>query len=189
MKRANIVKEAKITHLIVSALLFLSGIFLICRPELGAVIIRWLVGANLILCGIARVLGYFSNDLYRLAFQYDFAVGGLSVILGILFLICPEAVLITLLYVLGVYVILDGLLKLQTAFDAKTFGMKKWISLFVCAIVVVVSGVVVLVGSTAWNHTVLVGVALSVDGAENFFNSMSTVRIRAKKKGRFEELL
>ena len=189
MKRANIVKEAKITHLVVSALLFLSGIFLICWPEAGAVIIRWLVGANLILCGIARVLGYFANDLYRLAFQYDFAVGGLSVIMGVLFLICPAEVLKTLLYVLGVYVILDGLLKLQTAFDAKAFGMKKWVSLFVCAIVVVVSGVVVMIGSTAWNHTVLVGVALALDGSENFFNTMATVRIRAKKKGRFEELL
>ena len=67
MKRANIVKEVRLIHVIVSALLFLSGIFLISWPDIGGVAARWLVGANLILTGSARLLGYFANDLYRLA--------------------------------------------------------------------------------------------------------------------------
>lgn len=189
MKRANIVKEVKIIHVVVSALLFLSGIFLIGWPDIGSIAARWLVGANFVLVGAIRVLGYFSNDLYRLAFQYDLAVGGLGAILGVLLFFCPENVLEALPYALGVYIILDGLLKLQTAFDARAFGMKQWIGLLISSAAVSACGIVVLIGSTNYNHIVMVGIALAVDAAENIWNTMATVRLRAKEKGRFEELL
>ena len=189
MKRANIVKEAKIIHLIVSAILLLSGIFLVCFYDIAQPAVRWLIATGLILCGMARVLGYFANDLYRLAFQYDLAAGGLSLIMGVLLLFAPERVFDALPYALGCYVIFDGLLKLQTAFDAKVFGMKKWIGLLITSALVAICGIVVLIGSTQWNRIVLLGVAIAVDGAENFWNTMATVRVRAKKEDRFGELL
>lgn len=189
MKRANIVKEVRIIHVIVSALLFFSGIFLIAWPDIGGIAARWLVGANFVLTGAVRILGYFSNDLYRLAFQYDLAIGGLSAILGVLIFMYPDNVPELLPYVLGTYIILDGLFKLQTAFDARQFGMKKWIGLLISAAAVSVCGIAVLVGATAWDRVILSGVALAVDAAENIWNTMATVRIRAKGKDRFEDLL
>ena len=189
MKRANIVKEARITHVVASALLLLSGRFLLIQPELGSIAARWLVGANFIVIGAARILGYFANDLYRLAFQYDLAMGGLCTILGVLIFICPDSVLESLPFVFGTYVIMDGLLKLQTAFDAKAFGMKTWVGLLVSAALVGVCGIVVLIGSTLWSRMIMMGVALVADGAENIWHTMATVRVRAKKKDRYEDLL
>lgn len=189
MKRANIVKEVRIIHVIVSALLFFSGIFLIAWPDIGGIAARWLVGANLVLTGAVRILGYFSNDLYRLAFQYDLAIGGLSAILGVLIFMYPDNVPELLPYVLGTYIILDGLFKLQTAFDARQFGMKKWVGLLISAAAVSVCGITVLVGATAWDRVILSGIALAVDAAENIWNTMATVRVRAKGKDRFEDLL
>lgn len=190
MKRANIVKEARLTHVITSALLLLSGIFLlIWHRELGAVTIRWLVGANFVVTGVARLMGYFSNDLYRLAFQYDLGMGGLCVILGVLIFISPEKALESLPYVFGTYVIIDGLLKLQTAFDAKAFGMRTWVGLLVSAALVCVCGILVLVGSALWSRMVMIGTALVADGAENIWHTMATVRVRTKSRRRFEDLL
>ena len=190
MKRANIVKEAKVLHVTVSALLLLSGVFLMAWPDVGSTAVRWLVAMNFIVVGAVRMLGYFANDLYRLAFQYDLAVGGLCVILGVLTIVCPPAVLDDVYYALGIYILLDGLLKLQTAFDAKAFGMKQWVGLLISAAAVAVCGVVVLVGgSTVWERVVLVGVAFAVDAAENIWNTMATVRVRARKEDRFGDLL
>ncbi len=189
MKRANIVKEVKIIHVVVSALLLLSGLFLAIWPDFGKLAARWLVGANFVLVGSIRVLGYFSNDLYRLAYQSDFAMGGLTVILGVLIFLYPANVLLLLPYVLGAYIIIDGLLKLQTAMDAKGFGMRKWGGLLSSAIAVTVCGIVALVGAPAWNGMILTGVALAVDAAENIWNTMGTVRVRTKDQPRFEELL
>lgn len=189
MKRANIVKEVRVIHVIVSALLFFSGLFLIVWPDIGGHAARWLVGANFVLVGVVRALGYFANDLYRLAFQYDLAVGGVSAILGVLLFFYPENVPTLLPYVMGTYILFDGLLKLQTAFDARQFGMKKWVGLLSSAIAVVVCGIVVVVGASGWNRVVLTGIALAVDAAENIWNTMATVRVRAKEKDRFEDML
>lgn len=189
MKRANIVKEVKIIHVIVSALLFFSGLFLIVWPGIGGMAARWLVGANFIITGLVRLLGYFANDLYRLAFQYDLSLGGFAAILGVLIFLYPDKVIELLPYVLGTYILLDGLFKLQTAFDAKQFGMKKWVGLLSSSIAVSICGIVVLMGATGWNRVILTGLALAVDAAENIWNTMATVRVRAKEKDRFEDLL
>ena len=74
MKRANIVKEARVIHVVASMLLLLSGVFMLAWKDADDTLIRWLIGAIFVVMGIARILGYFANDLYRLAFQYDMAL-------------------------------------------------------------------------------------------------------------------
>ena len=93
-------------------------------------------------------------------------------------------------YAVGIYVLFDGLFKLQTAFDAKAFGMKHWFGLLISAIVVSLFGILVEIGSTVWEtQQLLVGIALVLDGGENVWNTMGTVRVRAKKEDRFGDLL
>ena len=190
MRRANIVLEVKIIHTIASALMLLIGVFLLIWPEPGRVAVRYLMCGSLALMGAARVLGYFANDLYRLAFQYDLAMGAFCIIFGILIVIHPaESILFVLAYATGIYVLFDGLLKMQTAFDAKEFGLKQWIGLLVSASLVSVCGIIVLIGAVHWNVLTLVAIAAIVDGAENIWNTMGTVRVRTKKENRFEETL
>lgn len=192
MKRANIVKEVRIIHVVASALLFLGGILLLVWPKIGNTAVQVLVGVNFIVTGAARILGYFANDLYRLAFQYDLAMGSFCAIFGVLLIIYPNNFLVVLPLAIGVYAMLDGLLKLQTAFDAKAFGMQQWWGLLTAASIVAVIGVVLLIISaleTTENVITLTGVTLMLDGAENVWNTMGTVRVRAKEKNRFEEEL
>lgn len=186
MRRADIIKEARVVHVTVSVLLLLSGVLILAWPDLTRVAVKWLVGVNLIVTGAARVLGYFANDLYRLAFQYDLAMGPFCVILGVLLLIYPQNVMEIMPLAIGVYVMLDGLLKLQTAFDAKAFGMRNWWGLLTAASLVALFGIVVLVLSVVVPQARLAAVALILDGAENVWNTMGTVRVRAKKANRFE---
>ena len=190
MKRMEIVKEMRVVHLVMSMLMLLAGVFLLAWPDLGTVINRYLIGATFLLLGIARILGYFANDLYRLAFQYDLALGALALILGVLFIISPDNVQMALPYIIGVYVLIDALLKVQTAMDAKEFGMRAWLPLMITALFLTGAAIAILVLQTKFADThVLIPVALMLDGAESFWNTLGTVRIRAKKEGRYEELL
>ena len=84
MKKANIVKEARVVHVVASALIVIAGIMFTAWPNLVELAVRWILGSIFAVMGIARILGYFSNDLYRLAFQYDFALGSFCVIFGVL---------------------------------------------------------------------------------------------------------
>ncbi|MBQ8341505.1 MAG: DUF308 domain-containing protein [Clostridia bacterium] len=189
MKRANIVKEARVIHVIAAVFLVLAGILFVAWSDAGDTVTRWALGGALCVIGAARVLGYFANDLYRLAFQYDLALGLFCIIFAVLSVIRPDSIRNVIPYAVGVYVLMDGLLKLQTAFDAKAFGMKHWVGLLSSSVVVSVFGILVLVGSTMWTPQLLVGIALVLDGAENIWNTMGTVRVRAKKADRFEDLL
>lgn len=190
MKHANILKEVKIIHLVVSALLFLSGILLIAWADIAVYAVRLMVSIGFLVIGAVRILGYFTNDLYRLAFQYDLATGALSAILGILIFIYPDNLMTILPFGVGIYVLLDALLKLQTAFDAKVFGMRQWIGLLISSATVGCGGVILLVIAACWNEpTVLIGMAIALDGAENFWNTMATVRVRAKKEHRYADTL
>lgn len=190
MKRANIVKEARAIHVVASVLLLFAGIVLITWRDAGDTTTRWLLGATFFLMGAARILGYFANDLYRLAFQYDFALGLFCLIFAVLCVIRPDSIRYVIPYAVGIYVLFDGLFKLQTAFDAKAFGMKHWFGLLISAIVVSLFGILVEIGSTVWEtQQLLVGIALVLDGGENVWNTMGTVRVRAKKEDRFGDLL
>ena len=189
MKRADIVKEARVIHVVASALLLLSGVLFIAWSDVGDLMTRLVLGGIFAVMGIARILGYFANDLYRLAFQYDLALGVFCVIFAVLIIIRPDNIRNVIPYAVGMYVLFDGLLKIQTAFDAKAFGMKHWFGLLISSSVVSIFGVLALVGSTMWDPQLLMGIALVLDGGENVWNTMGTVRIRAKKEDRFEDLL
>ncbi|MBE6630829.1 MAG: DUF308 domain-containing protein [Ruminococcaceae bacterium] len=189
MKRLDIVKEARAIHVVSSLLFALAGVFLLVWPEIGTLISRYLIGGCFILFGLARLLGYFSNDLYRLAFQYDLGLGGFCAVFGVLSIISPDNIQMVLPYTIGVYVLIDSLLKLQTAFDAKAFGMKHWYGLLISALLLILSAITLMVMTPKLHVPAFVPVVLILHSAESIWNTLGTVRVRAKKAGRFEELL
>ena len=184
MNKYDIVKQAKIFNLIIYSFMAVVGLFLLLFTGLGIRQEIVIIGALCILVGGAKMLGYFSNDLYRLAFQFDFAAGLFLLIIGILVLIVgnrnPQAISITI----GIYVFLDGLLKLQTALDARKFGVPKWFIMLLTAVLVVLVGIVALLAPYLDEipQFVLLAVSLIVDGLVNIWITAYTVRIRAKKK-------
>ena len=189
MKRANIVKEAKITHVTASALLLVAGVMFMAWADLDKDAVRWILGGVFSLMGAARILGYFANDLYRLAFQYDLALGVFCIIFGVLIVISPARAQIVLPYAIGLYVLLDGLLRMQTALDAKAFGMKHWWGLLISSITLTLAGVALAILSSQLNTYLAIPIVLILDGAESIWNTLGTVRVRTKKEGRYEELL
>lgn len=186
MKQHNtIVRSAKILNVISAGLMFVTGLLLLVIPNLGTTTAqRILLGVLFGLTGGAKIFGYFSNDLYRLAFQVDFAIGIFCEMLTLLIVLMPERVFDALPLLISVYVTLDALLKLQMSFEAKRFGMKSWVALFVTALFLCCVGGFAVASTVAglMRYVATVGIALMVDGLENAWVTAHTVRIRAKKK-------
>ena len=82
MRHIAPIKAAKICAVVVSSLLCLFGILLIVFPDISVSVLGTVFGILLVLFGGIRLFGYFSRDLFRLAFQYDLAFGILMVVLG-----------------------------------------------------------------------------------------------------------
>ena len=119
-------KTAKIGYLVISVLFCVLGIVLIAAPGTSVVWLGRLLGIGMIVFGAIKLVGYFSRDLFRLAFQYDLAFGILLIALGIVTLARPGGAMSFLCIVFGIPVLADGLFKIQISLDAKRFGIEKW---------------------------------------------------------------
>ena len=191
----NIVKQAKTIHIVASAVLLALGVFLlIIRPTM--LLLRILMGSAFLLVGASKIFGYFSNDLYKLAFQFDLAMGILSALVGIVLLVNGNLQPQTASGIAAIYVMAESMFKLQTALDARKFGMRKWVSIFVAAIVVGAVGVFLLLNpleeDVPESGLILMGIAFVLNASQNIWTTAYTVRVKAKKKhveDRYESFL
>ena len=170
---------AKAGYIVMSLVFCGAGALFIAEPELSAVVISRALGAAMIVFGIVKLVGYFSRDLFRLAFQYDLGFGLLLIALGILVLAKPAGVLDFIFIALGIAILTDGLFKVQIAMDAKRFGIPTWWLTLLLAIVTGVVGLALV--SRPWDSarllTVLLGAALLAEGILNLCVAVSTVKI------------
>ena len=176
-----IVKSAKIMHLCSAVIFFVAGLLLALVPDFeGSSVFRnVVVGVAGIIIGATGIYGYFSNDMYRLAFQLDFALGIFNVIFGILLIINPVQVSVLLPMSVSILTLLDGTNKSQMALEGKRFGISKWYWVLISAILEIVAGLVlILLAYNELDVRAWMGVAMGLVGVTNFWTTMYTVRVR-----------
>ena len=179
MRSVAPMKTAKIGYIVMSVLFCVLGVVLLFTPGVSALWIGRLLGIGLILFGAIKLVGYFSRDLFRLAFQYDLAFGLLLMVLGIVTLSHPGDALSFLCVMFGIPVLADGLFKIQIAMDSRQFGIRNWWLVLVLAALTCVVGVVLvfrpMTGVRAL--TALMGLSLLCDGVKNLSVAQCTVKI------------
>ena len=174
----NWLKRAKYVYLILSVLLIAMGLFLICRPMATLLTVCYLLGTLSILLGLVKIIGYFSRGAERLAFQFDLALGILSLILGILLCCHPGNLVVLLQFLIGLFILFDGVFKFQTALDARRCGLTRWWSILVAAILSAAAGLLLLLNPfcSAKAMVVLLGITLVVNGIQNLVVLLYTFR-------------
>lgn len=179
MRSVTPMRIAKIGYIVMSVLFCLAGVLFIAMPEISTKIIGICIGISMILFGIVRLIGYFSKDLYRLAFQFDLEFGILMMILGVIVLFNPENLMAFICVVIGISILLDGLFKIRIALDSKQFGIKSWWLILALAIVTGVIGVFLIFDSATGSElmTVILGLTLLSEGILNLSTVISTVLI------------
>ena len=115
MRSTKAIRAAKAGYIIMSLLFCALGLTMIVKHDLSVSLIGMAAGAMLVAFGVVKLAGFFSKDLYRLAFQYDLAFGLLLILIGVIVLINPDHAMNFLCLVLGISIMADALLKLQTA--------------------------------------------------------------------------
>lgn len=164
---------------------FISIIFYVT----GLLHMLWLGAAPMAVCivggiilisyGIIKVIGYFSNDLYCLAFQYDMGCGLFLVVIGVIILGCNLRIQPYLMPGLGLLILLDSLMKVQTAREARAFGLKSWILLLFLSILAGAFGVLIVIMPFQKLRIVhvITGCGLLAEGAMNHLMVKEMVKI------------
>lgn len=179
MRSVAPMRVAKTGYIAVSILLAVLGIVLIAWPTFSVNALGVICGILLILFGGVKLVGYFSKDLYRLAFQYDMPFGILLIILGIIMLIHPGNLASFICVVFGLSVLISSLFNIQTALDAKKFGINQWWLMFALSVIAAVWGLILVFrpSEAADVMAVLLGITLLFESAVNICTVVTSVKI------------
>ena len=179
MYSTRMIRAAKTAYLILSALYCATGVAMLARSDFSVEMIGWMTGAMLAAYGIVKLIGYFSRDLYRLAFQHDVALGILAIALGLALIFRRDLAVNALCLVLGVEMITDGLFKVQTALDARRFGLPTWWLMLSLAVIAVAAGVWLIVCPFESGRALvrLAGASLLAQGALGLCVALCAIKI------------
>ena len=179
-KRSHL-KQVKTTYLLLDGLWLLAGLVLLIWPRFTAELVCFLLGILCAVYGVVKLFGYFSRDPYRLAFQFDLALGIFLLILGAVLLFSPNALLSLLPVLVGLFTVVSGVFKLQTALDARRFGMGKWWGMLLLSLSVILIGAVLLVRpfQSALLAIRIMGLAILLSGVQDLTTTAYTVNTRS----------
>ena len=173
------IQTAKVGYLVISAALCILGVLLIVYPTISAKALCYILGGVLTVYGIIKMVGYFSKDLYRLAFQHDLTSGIILIALGVIVLINPASLMIFVCSAMGLFFLLDGVLKIQTAFEAKKFGLGRWWLIFAMAVITGLLGLALMLRPGAGSNLlmILLGISILSEGILNLITAITAIKI------------
>ena len=184
MRSTTPMRIAKFGYVAISLLFCVFGILLIAVPAVSPNAFGIAAGCAMIAFGTVKLVGYFSRDLFRLAFQYDLVFGILLIALGIIMLVRPGSLMNFICIALGLYILIDGLFKLQIANEARSFGVGSWWLIMTFAIATAVCGFVLLFRPGEGSRVLMTvfGISLLAEGVLNLSTAVTAVKIVKHQK-------
>lgn len=180
----KLIRTAKAGYLVLAALFCLMGVAMLAWPSVTLDMIGWGAGAGFVALGVIRIIGHCSRDPYGLAFQHDPVLGILAIALGLVMMLRRNLTVNILALMLGLGMIADNLFKVQTALEARRFGLGTWWLILALAIVTVAAGVLLIAcpfqGMRVWVR--VMGVSLLSQGAVSFCVALCAIRIPSRQR-------
>lgn len=123
----------------------LIGAVLLFVPKIQIIHICYGLSGVLVFVGIIQIVHYFLTESYRNMNEYGFAIGVLGVILGMCALVRVQAIADSFLLVLGIFLLLTAIIKLQYAMDLKSMKDPMWVVAIILAVLLIAGAVCVII--------------------------------------------
>ena len=150
--------------MISSVLLFLFGLVLAVNAEGFIKSITVTIGVILLLIGVFPVIDYFRYRKDGLGASVGLISGIFSIVCGLMLLINEDLLMILIPVFIGVWMIINGINKIQVSFEIKDLGEKSWVITFIYSILIMVLGGYFIVNpiSGATTVTSFIGIILCI---------------------------
>lgn len=150
--------------IISSLLLFVFGLVLAVNAEGFIKSITVAIGVVLLLIGVFPVIDYFRYRKEGLGASVGLISGIFSIVCGLMLLINEDLLMILIPVFIGVWMIINGINKIQVSFEIKDLGEKSWIITFIYSILIIVLGGYFIVNpiSGATTVTSFIGIVLCI---------------------------
>ena len=150
--------------IISSILLFLFGLILAVNAEGFIKSVTIALGVILLLIGVFPVIDYFRYRKEGLGASIGLISGIFSIVCGLMLILNEDLLMMLIPVFIGVWMIINGINKIQVSFEIKDFGEKSWIITFIYSILIIVLGGYFIVNpiSGATTVTSFIGVVLCI---------------------------
>lgn len=159
----------------------LVGLALLLWPGLSIRVVCLLFGVVILAKGLASLWSAWNqpSGLFR---YWNFTFGIAAGALGVFLLVQPSMVVSVLPIVVGLFVIFDGLMRLESAISLKQAGYSRWWGFLALALLSVVLGVVMLVNPFATVEVLVmaIGFILLLEGVLNLAGAIYVTSVMGK---------
>lgn len=168
------IRKYSANTLIVSVLLLILSLFLIVKPVASLNFIMILLGCITLLDGIIHVVSYFVSFKELRTYSFELIQGILGILLGFAFMFNPQVIVSFLPFIIGAWIVVEGTIRLQFAFNMRGNETGNWLILLILSILTIVFGFVVLFNpfGTAIAITSLAGILLFINEVVNILESI-----------------
>lgn len=169
------IKKAKENLFISSVILCVAGIVFMVFSGTMVNLIGWILGGVFCIIGAVKLIGYIRSQLL----VSELIVSIICVVAGVLLFLHPGWVMSLLSVIIGIYVLIEGILKIKISIDAKKQEAGSWWVLLAIAIVSIGIGILLVVNPFGISKAFMfmVGLALLLSGIQNIIHAIYTEKI------------
>ncbi len=160
----NIINKNFNATIISSIVTVILGVLLFFQAENTLKTISYIIGIFLLVAGIATLIKVIVDKQERIYLNTSFIMGIFGAIIGFVLLINPTLLTSILPFCIGVWMIISGAMKVQTALALKDANDKTWTKVMIFAIVVLVLGLLLIINpfGSAVIVTKIIGICLVI---------------------------
>lgn len=135
-------KRSSWTDIVISIIFIIFGVLLVAKPEETKGAISIILGILFIAMGVLKLIEYYTSETKD---DLMLTVALVAVIFGVVILFASDAVLTFFRVILGVWIIVTGVMDLQTILIWKQVRSPYWTVALLLAIFMILSGIMILV--------------------------------------------
>lgn len=140
----NLMKKFFRSSMITSLFLIILGILLIFQSELTIISISYVIGAVLVVIGVLAIIKFIRNTNKEIKSDLDIVYGVVTIILGSLVIVHPQAIASIIPIILGICIVISSATKLQYSFELKANNNNLWKTTMSVAIIGAIFGIILL---------------------------------------------
>lgn len=170
------------THsLVISLALIVLSVFLIFKPVDSINVLMIIFGVIVSIDGLIHFISYFASPKELRPFSFELAQGILEVVAGFVFITHPGWLIAILPFIIGIWIILESIIKFQLSINMKDMPESNWIIMLILSIITIALGALIIANPT---QTAAVAVSLCGVGLliSESLNAIECVYIMMKLK-------
>ena len=170
----DVIKKYEKTSIATSILLIILSLFLIFKPEASLNFIVIVIGVFLALIGIVHMVSYFTSNSTDKTISTELIEGTLYTVIGLFLIFKPNILNQFLGVIVGVWQIIQFIVKFQFAFNLKSLATPSWSLMLITSLLHLVFGLVIIFNpfESVVAMTTVAGVTLLVTEVSNIVESV-----------------